>query len=236
MCNGNPYPSKNLSMHSFSILNWNAWKFADKCPNIRWRAQVWMLVLLHFLRFLGILSNPKISDLKLIPPPPYITIPVLVTVTAGGWGRRQWVTGAVASCPIGVRCPVPVPAPAQTSRNLPDSGPASADPRTTARSWSRDPPRPRCPHQSLEVSTKFGSNFHSRYIKLHLKLGHCPQDPLQEFMKQPNSGGETMYVCLNTYWLCLLLIFPSLKVLGTFNKENAGILSEYSAKFCWHLY
>ena len=75
-----------------------------------------MLVLLHFLRFLGILSNPKISDLKLIPPPPYITIPVLVTVTAGGWGRRQWVTGAVASCPIGVRCPVPVPSPAQTSR------------------------------------------------------------------------------------------------------------------------
>ena len=123
-----------------------------------------------------------------------------------------------------------------TSPNLPDPGPASADPRTTARSWSRDPPRPRCPHQSLEVSTKFGSNFHSRYIKLHLKLGHCPQDPLQEFMKQPNSGGETMYVCLNTYWLCLLLIFPSLKVLGTFNKENAGILSEYSAKFCWHLY
>ena len=119
MCNGNPYPSKNLSMHSFSILNWNAWKFADKCPNIKWRAQVWMLVLLHFLRFLGILSNPKISDLKLIPPPPYITIPVLVTVTAGGWGRRQWVTGAVASCPIGVRCPVPVPSPAPTSRNLP---------------------------------------------------------------------------------------------------------------------
>ena len=166
-----------------------------------------MLVLLHFLRFLGILSNPKISDLKLIPPPPYITIPVLVTVTAGGWGRRQWVTGAVASCPIGVRCPVPVPSPAQTSRNLPDPGPASADPRTTARSWSRDPPRPRCPHQSLEVSTKFGSYFHSRYIKL----------------QQPNSGGETMYVCLNTYYCLLYHLLNQQRILQIFNHISCRI-------------
>ena len=157
-----PCPSKNLSRHSFSIWNWNT------ClqTKVKFRRQVskyqvessWF----NAARFLGIsVSKLKISNIKLIPPPSYITIPVLVTVTAGGCGRRQWVTGAVASCPIGVRCPVPIPSPAPTSRNLPDSGPASADPRTTARSWSRDPPHPRCRQQSPEVSTKFRSNFHS---------------------------------------------------------------------------